>query len=440
MAQKQTIKLTNARIKQITPPDTGRVTYHDSELRALKLFVWSTGAKAFYLRTTLNDKTISRKLGRFPETLTEKARKKAGKYLDAISDGVDPKESKKAREVKNTTIRQCLADYISARTRLKESTAHSYKRLLNNHIPDWLDKPLIEINRDKIERRHKRIGQKLPYAANRTMRVLRALFEYAHHQYEDEKGEPIIPYNPVKRLNHSRAWFKEARRVTYIKPANIRPWFEVVSTIPDWMTCYNPELIRDFLLLLLFTGLRKDEAAGLRWEWIDLDHRTLNIPITKNGHPHSLPLSDFIYDLLKARYTANESAKRGQKDTSSLFVFPGTGKTGHLVEPKNSINKVRDRCKCLVLSTPYSNIKDTHFIIHDLRRTFITTAEGLGIRDYVLKRLLNHRSGGDVTDGYIVHDVERLRAPMQQITDQILKLSKQQDNVLPFAIKQKRNT
>ena len=62
-----------------------------------------------------------------------------------------------------------------------------------------------------------------------------------------------------------------------------------------------------------------------------------------------------------------------------------------------------------------------HFTVHDLRRTFITIAESLDISAYALKRLMNHKMNGDITAGYIVTDVERLRKPMQQITDYILK-------------------
>ena len=57
------------------------------------------------------------------------------------------------------------------------------------------------------------------------------------------------------------------------------------------------------------------------------------------------------------------------------------------------------------------------FTLHDLRRTFITAAERLDIPAYALKRLMNHKDPNDVTDGYIIFDVERLRGPMQKITD-----------------------
>jgi integrase len=61
------------------------------------------------------------------------------------------------------------------------------------------------------------------------------------------------------------------------------------------------------------------------------------------------------------------------------------------------------------------------FTVHDLRRTFITIAEGLDIPAYALKRLLNHKISHDVTGGYVIADAERLREPMQKVTDFILK-------------------
>jgi integrase len=61
------------------------------------------------------------------------------------------------------------------------------------------------------------------------------------------------------------------------------------------------------------------------------------------------------------------------------------------------------------------------FTLHDLRRTFITIAENIDISAYALKRLVNHKMTNDVTAGYIVSDVERLRKPMEQISRRILQ-------------------
>lgn len=71
---------------------------------------------------------------------------------------------------------------------------------------------------------------------------------------------------------------------------------------------------------------------------------------------------------------------------------------------------------------------DIHFTVYDLRRTFITTAESLDISAYALKRLLNHtlnhKMNNDVTSGYIITDVERLRQSMQIITNFLLQCMK----------------
>jgi integrase len=70
---------------------------------------------------------------------------------------------------------------------------------------------------------------------------------------------------------------------------------------------------------------------------------------------------------------------------------------------------------------PLTKASGISFTVHDLRRTFITIAEGLDVSAYALKRLMNHKMSGDITASYIVTDVERLRKPMQQITDYLLK-------------------
>ncbi len=67
-------------------------------------------------------------------------------------------------------------------------------------------------------------------------------------------------------------------------------------------------------------------------------------------------------------------------------------------------------------------LSGVEFTPHDLRRTFVTIAESLDIPAYALKRFMNHKSNGDVTAGYIVLSVERLRKPMQAITDHILEM------------------
>ena len=79
---------------------------------------------------------------------------------------------------------------------------------------------------------------------------------------------------------------------------------------------------------------------------------------------------------------------------------------GPLKEPRTAVDRI----------TAQTGIT---FMLHDLRRTFITIAESLDIPAYALKRLLNHKFSNDVTAGYIVPTTERLREPMQRISNYI---------------------
>src|SRR5690606_26434209 len=172
----------------------------------------------------------------------------------------------------------------------------------------------------------------------------------------------------------------------FIQAHELAPWYQGMKQLDN-------ETLRDYLLLIVFTGLRRQEAAKLRWEQVNLKSKTLTITDTKNREAHTLPLSDYLYELLQCR----------KKTSTSEFVFSGTGADGHIIEPRKQMAKV-------------TAISDVSFTVHDLRRTFITIAESLDIPAYALKRLLNHKMNSDITAGYIITDVERLRKPMQLIS------------------------
>jgi len=360
-------------------------------------------SKVFIARAKLRGTrtTVLVTIGSYLKFTASDARRLARGHLNDLANGINPNQKRKDAAAKieteqaeaneeskvgEITLSKVFADYLSSR-KLKDNTAYVYKCTLKSTLPDWLDMPLVDIKKDMVERRHKAISDKGHKGhADHAMRILRALFTYAKITYEYANGDPIITSNPVTRLSQARIWNKSTRRQSVIKSHELSAWCKAV------MGLGNPT-VRDYLLLLLFTGLRKNEAAELLWQNIDLKGATLLIPDPKNREPHTLPLTDYLLNMLKSRWDGRENE----------YVFPGQGE---------KYRYIRDVRYHMDLVTESSGVK---FMLHDLRRTFLTIADAQDLSAYAIKRLANHKMAADVTAGYIVSDVERLRDPMNRI-------------------------
>lgn len=64
------------------------------------------------------------------------------------------------------------------------------------------------ITKDMVEQRHAHMVEISPAQANYAMRVHRTVFNFAAIKYENSKGQPLVPENPVRRLSQARAWYR----------------------------------------------------------------------------------------------------------------------------------------------------------------------------------------------------------------------------------------
>ncbi len=202
-----------------------------------------------------------------------------------------------------------------------------------------------------IAKRHSEAGKRSNTRANSALRLLRAVFNFAMARYEDTKGRPIILENPVKRLSQTRAWYRVDRRTSLIKEHELPAFFEGLTKLVETGTTSNDDVMMDYLLLLLFTGLRKKEAATIKWEYVDFKDKTLHIPDTKNNEPLTLSLSDYLIEMLESRFESRVND----------YVFPGKSIAGYLTEPRRQVNKVIKHVQ-EATDTPNFN-----FMLHDLR-------------------------------------------------------------------------
>jgi integrase len=405
------INFTVKTLDGITPPVKGRDTYQDEQVKGLSLRVTSNGVMSFIVRKRITGQMNATytTLGHYPAMTIGQARSKARGAVNVISDGVSPKKLKDSNLSKQTiTLKIVFNNYVRSRgTNLQESTIKGYKGIVESYLKDWVNKPISEITRDMVEKRHRDITygtgkyDKSPSRANTCMRIVRALFNYAMGQYEDSRGEPIFYHNPVARISHNKAWNREPVRQGIVKNYELKKWYEGVMTLPEHdknkKKSNSSEVARDLFIFILFSGLRRNEALTLKWEDIDFKYDSFTIEDTKNHETHSLPLTSVLLEVLDRR----------KNDTDNPYVFEGEKPNSHLTTPKKQIEKARE-------------LAGVHFTFHDLRRTFETTAESLSLPPYTLKKLINHKDSRDVTGRYIIIQMERLREPMKQITDELL--------------------
>ena len=399
-----------------------QIDYFDKELPCFGVRV-SSRTKTYFVLSRVKGKKTRVIIGRHGTITADEARKRAKSKLQELNDGVDINRQKARDRAEKITLDKVLEQYIEDKN-LRPNTVLDYRKVLRLYVSDWLHKPMIDVTSDMIKTRHTKIKTKVgPIPANKLARYLRLLFNYA---IKDPSIELDLMTHPVVVQ-----WGEEKRRKTYLTAAQLAIWVEAVKKLPSAM-------MQDYFMLLLYTGLRKNEALSLKWSNVNLEEQYFVVPggVAKNKNDHFLPITKQLMDIFNRRVAVREKE----------FVFPGAGKTGHFTEPRKQIIRIQYETQKIMNSvdtdnewkefldkTPEEKIKlGLKFCNHDLRRTFSTIAESL-VSYSQLKRLLNHSTEDDVTAGYVILEVDRLRIPAQNIADEIDAISmKRRGSVISF--------
>ncbi|MBS1952910.1 MAG: tyrosine-type recombinase/integrase [Cyanobacteria bacterium SZAS-4] len=411
------INIIKSTVEEIQPPDSGQLFIYDAKLPGFGIRVSAGGSKMYIAQGRVRNAVVRYSIGKHGVLTADQARTEAKRVLGLMASGVDPNEEKRhvrnqkklavrvksddagSKDVELTydtiTLSQLLELYISKQAKpLRSTTVYLYRGAIRRCFADWADVPVLNITGDMVEQRNASIANRQgPRGeggahAHQSMRILRTLYNYARVKFKSADGKSLFPDNPVRILTELKAWTKPKRRQTYISKTDLPAWHKAVMGLQN-------ETARDFLLFVLFTGLRRTEAATLRWSDINFGAKTFSIPAerTKTHQEHKVPLCAYLIEMLTRRHA----------NVGSDFIFPGKDKTKPLAEPKRAVASVVAKSK-------------VKFMIHDLRRTCTTVAESLDMPYYVLKRLGNWSNASDVTGGYIVQDVERMREPMERIS------------------------
>lgn len=386
-----TMKLTQRGLDALAAPSASgkQELIWDTELKGFGVRVSGTSSeKSFVIQSRIRGQRSKRRdtIGSCSLFNLAQAREEARERLRKMRLGEDPRE--KMRE--HLTLKEALEEYLTARP-LRQATRAGYRRIIEQHLRDWLEKPLREISRDMVSRRHLAIAAKVKTEegtsgealANLVFKVFRAIYTLAADA-DDE-----LPTNPVAALK--RRWFMVERRQRSVKLDRLAAFHASVLKLEN-------KVLADYIMLLLYTGLRRREAATLTWEHVDFAEKTLTIEKerTKNGRTLVLPMSDLTHGLLVARRAIGRDR----------FIFPSNSRSGHIEDPTDAFAEIETDTGIKVSA-------------HDLRRTFASVADRAGISFLDLKHLLNHIiAKSDVTGGYVIK-ADNLREPAQRVADKM---------------------
>lgn len=387
------LKFTEAAIKNIPVPES-REEYQDSELSWFRLRVSPSGAKSFQIFKRLKGGTNKRvTIGRFDNGMRLKeARQLAIEYAAMLSKGSLPSDIALEKKIKSVTLDFVFSDYVSTKT-LKPKTLKEYKSLYQNYFQILSGRLMSEIKRADIEKWFNSIPS--PAQANGSYRLLNALFNYSKEAYLDSDGRSLIPDNPTGVITHKGLLHKVARKQTHIRSSELPRFYSALNSLRGVGTI-SQKSICDAMLFALLTGLRKEEVLSLKWEHVNSHY--FEVFENKAGRLLELPITPYLQEIIERdRFVRTD------------FVFPSDNKFGRVIEPKKTVDKLKQMTS---LSCGW----------HDLRRTFLTIGESLGIGRYTLKRLANHALSDDVTEGYLILTSETLLEPSVRIQKRIFEL------------------
>jgi integrase len=388
-------KLTSAGLERQTPPNSGRVELWDREVAGFGCRISAGGTKTLQVMVRINGRPKRVTLGRFrpnhdaplglPETamlggyLTlSQARQKAREVISLARAGIDPEEAEReaaalAARSKADSYAQVAQDYIELYARPRNRTWRQVQAYLRER-PDWDPRPLDSISRrDIIATLDQKARDSGPIAANRWLAANRGMFNWAISR-DRLAASPFVGIKPV---------VKECERERVLAPP------EVAALWSAWDAIGYP--FGPALQLLLATGLRRSEIAGLAWSEIrprpiDAEASETFVPIqwvltleasrTKNKRQHSVPLNSLAMRIIADLPRIGDSG----------FVFPTTQ-----ISP-NAKGHVTGFWGSKVRSDTLSGV--TGWRIHDLRRTCATGMAELGIPTSTIGQVLGHTDRG----------------------------------------------
>ena len=347
---------------QIEPGRLDRLVFDDVQ-RGLGVRITASGGKTFLVQYVIEGTKRRMPLGSVSAITLRDARAAARALLGEVARGNDPASERKAR--------------IEAAKAERRRQAYTMQALIN----DWQAEHLAE--------------RRPAYSAEAT-RALRVAFPHRL-----EAGAELLTREDVRRTLAALPKAMRARTAAYGRACwgwavkqgkmEVNPFEALPFPAPKardrvlsdeelravWLAAKaDQSRYGRIVQLLILTGQRRAEVAGMRWAELSADQRTWTIDPerAKNGKTSIVPLSDPAREIIEAIPVAGDLVFGSiRKHDGVELAFDGFSKCKAVLDAGAA------------LAEPWR--------LHDLRRTAATGLQALGIRLEVTEAILNHVSG-----------------------------------------------
>ena len=338
------ITLTDVTLRQLQPPAAGQIDYWDKMLPGFGVRISQGGAKSFVLvhgrrrnRTTL---------GRVGVVSLKEARDAARRILAENTLG-------KHRYPRITFENFSKEFFAECEQRIRPRTILGYRRILDRYfLPTLRFEVMEDVSRQSIQKIIDRMAA-TPAMQNNAFAFIRCYMRAGLRRGYLSASPCAGMRLPARKNIRERVLTNAELRVVWEAAGNAGTFGQIVR-------------------LLILTGQRRGEIAGLTKDYIDAKARTITLPraLAKNGRVHTFPYGDLAAEIFEA--IPEHSRSYLLSDPRYDNRFDGWSKS------KRELDQV-----CSI----------AHWTLHDLRRTFATNLAGLGVAPHVIERLLNHVSG-----------------------------------------------
>jgi len=430
------MRLTDIRLKALTPPEKGAKIYYCDSLQGFGVRVSQGGTKAFILATGKNRDRVT--IGKYPIVGLAEAREVAKNLLAERQLG----RHQSPKIALGAAIDLFTEQHV---TNLAARTQQELTRLFTRYLPKLRTKKLADITTHDItaitDKAAPSEGEQFPFAC-------KTFFRWCVRRR-------LIPHSPLEGLELPSKWKPRERVLT---DDELRAVWQASDDCGQFGTIVK---------LLILTGQRRSEIGSLQANWCSLTTGTtsklvhgavgehyqrageqkqvtadgeppplapshqsaadcelkesattgaqapsnssrhlletvaalfqpvicLPSTITKNKRSHTFPIGALAVSILNSVTDISSAClmfpARGKEDSP----FTGWSKAKAQLDKKINILQVDVGKEPFSFTLTTENRKVDNWTLHDLRRTYATNLQRLGVKLEVIESLLNHISG-----------------------------------------------